>query len=64
MKHTLIQLPSNPNLVPACEACGASTRLVGLEESPSGLRGEIATYQCMMCANVQAHSHARSPAEK
>lgn len=47
-----------PNAVPACEACGYTTRLVGLEPSLGG-KGEIATYQCISCANVQTGAHAR-----
>lgn len=52
-----IQL-KGPNVVPACEACGYTTRLVGLEPSLGG-SGEIATYQCTSCANVQVQPRAR-----
>jgi hypothetical protein len=39
---------------PACNECGAPTRLVGIEPHPTLFRMDLRTYACTQCEEVQA----------
>jgi len=50
---------THPLPAPACENCGGTTRLVGLEPTFSDKRTDLCTYECTDCSHSQTRVHKR-----